>query len=96
MSARTYVFLPIEESYYVLFCQVLIRGEGDRSQADTYTAGRILYGVLKFVSLIGMIIVVFGFSYSHLALNIYGGEVISSGEGKKLFIIFIYIHSVRV
>ena len=75
-----FVFLPIEESYYVLFCQVLTRGE-HRNHTQVYTAGRILFGVLKVVSLIGMIIVVFGFSYSYLALDIYGGKVLSSGEG---------------
>ena len=88
-----FVFLPIEESYYVLFCQVLVRGENNKDQADTYTAGRILYGVLKFVSLIGMIIVVFGFSYSYLALDIYGGKTLSSGEGKSLKVFQYHLYS---
>lgn len=79
--AARFVFLPIEDSYYVLFCQILVRGKDGRDQAALDAAGRILYGVLKFVTLIGMIIVVFGFSYSYLALDIYGGKLLSSGEG---------------
>ena len=87
-----FVFLPIEDSYYVLFCQMLIRGKNDKDQTTLDTAGRILFGVLKFVSLIGMIIVVFGFSYSYLALDIYGGKLLSSGEGKDILKAFKNTH----
>ena len=81
--AARFIFLPIEESYYVLFSQLLIRGESSTSQGELHTAGRILFGVLKCVSLVGMIVVVFGFSYSYLALIFYGGDILSSGEGIK-------------
>ena len=76
-----FVFLPIEDSYYVLFCQILVRGKQHKNTKELETAGRILFGVLKFVSLTGLIIMVFGFSYSYLALDIYGGKLLSSGEG---------------
>jgi len=82
--AARFIFLPIEESYYVLFSQLLIRGESSTSQGELHTAGRILFGVLKCVSLVGMIVVVFGFSYSYLALIFYGGDILSSGEGPML------------
>ena len=78
-----FVFLPIEDSYYVLFCQILVRGKQDRDKGSLETAGRILAGVLKFVSLIGFIILIFGFGYSYLALDIYGGKLLSSSEGKN-------------
>lgn len=81
--AARFIFLPIEDSYYVLFCQILVRGKSDKDQEAIDTAGRILFGVLKFVTLIGMVIVVFGFSYSYLALDIYGGKILSSGEGMQ-------------
>ena len=84
--AIRFIFLPIEESYYVLFSQLLIRGESNKSKEELHTAGRILFGVLKCVSLVGMIVVVFGFSYSYLALIFYGGDSLSSSEG-------IYVYS---
>lgn len=45
-------------------------------------AAEVLECLLKLVLLIGLIISVFGYAYSHLALDIYGGELLSSGSGK--------------
>eukprot|EP00795_Rhopilema_esculentum_P014780 gene14780-5886_t len=74
----------LSNSYYVLFCQILVRGKQHKNTKELETAGRILSGVLKFVSLTGLIIMVFGFSYSYLALDIYGGKLLSSGGGPTL------------
>ncbi len=76
-----FVFLPIEDSYYVLFCQLLARGRQEQDNEKFQIAGRTLMGVLKFVSLVGYIIMVFGFSYSHLLLDMYGGKLLVSNEG---------------
>ncbi|XP_076870595.1 man(5)GlcNAc(2)-PP-dolichol translocation protein RFT1 [Brachyhypopomus gauderio] len=85
MVAR-FLFLPIEESFYVFFAKVLERGREikDQKQDDVFIAANVLECLLKLVLLIGLIITVFGYSYSHLALHIYGGELLSSGTGPTL------------
>ncbi|CAB1353787.1 unnamed protein product [Coregonus sp. 'balchen'] len=52
-----FIFLPIEESFYVFFIKVL---EGTGCQAAE---------------------TVFGYDYSHLALDLYGGSLLSNGAG---------------
>ena len=42
----------------------------------------MLESLLKVVSLIGMTILVFGYAYSFMVLNLYGGSLLSSGTGK--------------
>ena len=42
----------------------------------------VLQHLLKTVTLIGCIILVFGQSYAFLALDLYGGSLLSSGAGK--------------
>ena len=37
--------------------------------------------ILKFVLVVAMVILSFGYAYSYLALNIYGGKLLSEGEG---------------
>uniref|UniRef100_UPI0009B455EC protein RFT1 homolog n=1 Tax=Monopterus albus TaxID=43700 RepID=UPI0009B455EC len=83
MVAR-FIFLPIEESFYIFFAKVLERGRDVKSQKqDNVTiAAEVLECLLKLVLVIGLIIAVFGGAYSHLALDIYGGFLLSSGAGK--------------
>jgi len=81
-----FIFMPIEESYYIYFSQILVRGKSFKDQSkeviqDSYNALSI---ALKFVSLVGLIILVFGISYSELLLDLYGGEILSSNEGPLL------------
>lgn len=52
-------------------------------QEEVSMAAEVLECLLKLVLLIGLIITVFGYAYSHLALDIYGGELLSSGAGKS-------------
>ena len=40
--------------------------------------------LLKFVLLVALTILSFGFSYSRLALDVYGGSLLSGGEGPML------------
>lgn len=58
--------------YYILF------------QDDVAMAANVLESLLKLVLLIGLTITVFGYAYSQLALDIYGGSMLSSGTGKDL------------
>lgn len=41
--------------------------------------------LLKLVTLIALVIVVFGYSYAELALDIYGGRILSQGSGTLFF-----------
>ena len=77
------VFMPIEESYYTFFAHTLVRGNSVKQQAEQSAkmASETLEVVLKFVVLVGMTFLVFGYSYSFLLLDIYGGTTLSSGEG---------------
>uniref|UniRef100_A0A1A8RL13 Protein RFT1 homolog n=4 Tax=Nothobranchius TaxID=28779 RepID=A0A1A8RL13_9TELE len=85
MVAR-FIFLPIEESFYVFFAKVLERGRDVRNQKqeEVAVAAEVLECLLKLVLVIGLIITVFGYAYSHLALDIYGGTLLSSGAGPSL------------
>ncbi|KAI1892741.1 hypothetical protein AGOR_G00136660 [Albula goreensis] len=85
MVAR-FVFLPIEESFYIFFAKVLERGREVRhqKQEEVAMAAEVLECLLKFVLVIGLIITVFGYAYSYLALDLYGGSLLSSGTGPSL------------
>ncbi|KAK2862197.1 hypothetical protein Q5P01_001730 [Channa striata] len=85
MVAR-FIFLPIEESFYIFFGKVLERGRDVQSQKkeDVAIAAEVLECLLKLVLVIGLIITVFGYAYSHLALDIYGGSLLSTGAGPTL------------
>lgn len=51
------------------------------SQEEVAIAAEVLERLLKLVLVIGLIITVFGYAYSHLALDIYGGTLLSTGAG---------------
>jgi oligosaccharide translocation protein RFT1 len=95
--AARFIFLPVEESYYLFFSQTLVRDKpaSKQPQENLYLAAVTLESVLKFVLLIGLTIVVFGYSYSLLALDIYGGSILSLGEGMK-FTTFTYMIDITV
>ncbi|MEE6519978.1 hypothetical protein FKM82_017748 [Ascaphus truei] len=81
-----FIFLPIEESFYVFFAKVLERGKdvGCQRKEDVSTATEVLASLLKLVTLIGLTITAFGYAYSQLALDIYGGSMLSAGSGPSL------------
>uniref|UniRef100_A0A8C6U6E9 Protein RFT1 homolog n=1 Tax=Neogobius melanostomus TaxID=47308 RepID=A0A8C6U6E9_9GOBI len=74
------------ESFYIFFAKVLERGRDVRSQKqdEMAIAAEVLECLLKLVLVIGLIITVFGYGYSYLALDIYGGSLLSSGTGPSL------------
>uniref|UniRef100_A0AAR2J2V1 Protein RFT1 homolog n=1 Tax=Pygocentrus nattereri TaxID=42514 RepID=A0AAR2J2V1_PYGNA len=75
-----------KESFYVFFAKVLERGQDVRQQKqeEVSIASNVLECLLKLVLLIGLIITAFGYSYSYLALDMYGGGLLSSGTGPSL------------
>jgi len=81
--AARFIFMPIEETYYTYFSKVLTRGQSAEKQDEENLneAANSLFLVLKFVSLVGTVILVFGFSYSFLLLDLYGGSILSENEG---------------
>ncbi|XP_072203757.1 man(5)GlcNAc(2)-PP-dolichol translocation protein RFT1 [Excalfactoria chinensis] len=97
-----FIFLPIEESFYVFFAQVLERGKNvkDQKQDDVAMASNVLELLLKLVLLIGLTIAVFGYAFSQLALDIYGGSMLSSGTGPdllrcySLYVLFLAVNGV--
>lgn len=50
-------------------------------QEDVAVAAAVLESLLKLALLTGLTITIFGFAYSQLALDIYGGAMLSSGSG---------------
>ncbi|XP_025913119.1 protein RFT1 homolog [Apteryx rowi] len=97
-----FIFLPIEESFYVFFAKVLERGKNvkHQKQDDVATAASVLELLLKLVLLIGLTITVFGYAYSQLALDVYGGSMLSSGTGPSLlrcyslYVLFLAVNGV--
>ncbi|XP_034854318.1 protein RFT1 homolog [Mirounga leonina] len=80
------IFQPIEESFYIFFAKVLERGKDAtlQKQEDIAVAAAVLESLLKLALLTGLTITIFGFAYSQLALDIYGGAMLSSGSGPVL------------
>nr|XP_035958452.1 protein RFT1 homolog isoform X2 [Halichoerus grypus] len=80
------IFQPIEESFYIFFAKVLERGKDAtlQKQEDIAVAAVVLESLLKLALLTGLTITIFGFAYSQLALDIYGGAMLSSGSGPVL------------
>uniref|UniRef100_A0A452ER35 Protein RFT1 homolog n=1 Tax=Capra hircus TaxID=9925 RepID=A0A452ER35_CAPHI len=69
------IFQPIEESFYIFFAKVLEREKDAtlQKQEDVAVAAAVLESLLKLALLTGLTITVFGFAYSQLVLDIYGG-----------------------
>lgn len=80
-----FIFQPVEESFYVFFARTLLRGEPAEQQPtdSLQVAMTTLARLLKLVLVISSVILVFGISYSHLALHVYGGGLLTDGEGEQ-------------
>nr|CAG4638392.1 EOG090X04LH [Cyclestheria hislopi] len=85
MAAR-FLLLPIEESGYFYFAQMVRRDIPLENQPreDVEKVTKVFHTLLRGLSLLGSIIMVFGFSYSHLILWIYGGRTLTDGAGPLL------------
>lgn len=78
--AARFVFLPIEDAGYLFFTQLIDRDQPIEKQAQEtveFTA-KVLKLLLRFVTLVGLIILIYGFPYSFLLLDIYGGATLSA------------------
>ena len=84
--------MPIEESYYTFFAHTLTRGSfaDNQREKSAKIASETLEVVFKFVVLVGLTFLVFGYSYSFLLLDIYGGSTLSSGEGNSQHFLFVF------
>lgn len=74
--AARFVFRPIEDSSYFYFTQMVSRDLPlyKQDQNKIQESCTVLSQVCKIVSSIGLIVLVFGFSYSRTLLTLYGGE----------------------
>jgi len=86
LAARI-IFMPIEESYHVFFSQMLTRGKVAREQENDGNVDVVATNlgiVLKGVSTVGLVVLVFGYSYSYLLLQLYGGSMLTENQGPTL------------
>lgn len=103
--AARFVFRPIEENSYFYFTQTLSRDiplkEQPRDKVEQ--ASSVLYNLLKVVTSIGLIGLVFGQSYAKTVLTLYGGTKFVEDEhglsvillrGHALAIIFLAINGI--
>ncbi|XP_013387167.1 protein RFT1 homolog [Lingula anatina] len=88
--AARFIFQAVEESGYLFFSQTLTREVPIKEQnKDTILlASRVLESLLKLVTYIGLIVLIFGYSYSYLFLDLYGGNTLSQGPGPVLLRVY--------
>ncbi len=73
-----FIFLPIEDASYIFFTNSIERGNKYRSK--DLKAKSYFELLLKVVSLIGLLVFVFGQSYSQMLLQLYGGDKLGKNE----------------
>ncbi|XP_072759418.1 man(5)GlcNAc(2)-PP-dolichol translocation protein RFT1 [Anoplolepis gracilipes] len=74
--AARFIFRPIEESGYFYFTQTVKRDKliSDQNPAEVQESVNVLTHLCSFVTSIGLIVLVFGQSYSSTLLWLYGGS----------------------
>lgn len=86
--AARFVFLPVEESAYSFFAQSLTKlakAGSKKTKEMLIEIGAVLGRLVRMMSLIGLVILVYGLPYSNTVLYLYGGEMLSDkGPGTKL------------
>jgi len=82
--AARFLFRPIEESSNFFFSQLWKRQEAVDKQENIEEVTVGLFRLLRLMSLLGIIILTFGYSYSHLLLHLYGGSNLTLGSGPDL------------
>lgn len=78
-----FIFLPIEDASYAYFTNSLKRGVLYRNQVNKtnkITPKMSYENLIKIVSLIGTIVLIYGQSYSQLLLQIYGGDKLGKND----------------
>lgn len=94
--AARFVFRPIEENSYFYFTQTLNRDTplADQPQYKVIEAHSVLYNLLKVVTSIGLIGLVFGQSFAKTVLTIYGGSRFVDDDG--LSVLLLRWHAVAI
>ncbi|XP_066247672.1 man(5)GlcNAc(2)-PP-dolichol translocation protein RFT1 [Euwallacea similis] len=74
--AARFIFRPIEESAYFYFTQMIHRDEPLKKQKEKNVAeaAEVLSQLCRVVTSIGLVVVIFGQSYSYTLLYLYGGN----------------------
>jgi len=84
--AARFIFRPVEESAYFFFSQLWVRSvpveQQDKENSAKVQLG--LFRLLRLMFLLGLTVVVMGYSYSHLLLHLYGGLTLTDGVGPQL------------
>lgn len=100
LAARL-VFRSIEAAAYKYFAQMMDRGKPVAEQDQKHTAEvvRFLSTLLHSLALVSLIIVTFGWSYSSLALQLYGGAQLSESgthlmRAQSFYVIFLAINGI--
>eukprot|EP00095_Tigriopus_kingsejongensis_P008452 maker-scaffold18_size714446-snap-gene-1.16 protein:Tk08452 transcript:maker-scaffold18_size714446-snap-gene-1.16-mRNA-1 annotation:"protein rft1 homolog" len=71
-------FVKMEESTHLYFSQTVSR-EALADETKECLPSKNLHTLLKFLILAGLVVVVFGTAYAHPLLQIYGGDLLTSG-----------------
>lgn len=87
--AARFVFRPIEENSYFYFTQTLSRDIPlkQQSREKVEQACTVLYNLLKVVTSIGLIGMVFGQSYAKTVLTLYGGTKFLDDDGLSVLLL---------
>ncbi|KAF2903410.1 hypothetical protein ILUMI_02788 [Ignelater luminosus] len=80
--AARFVFRPIEESSYFYFTQMIKRDVPitNQNQKSVAEASIVLSQLCKVVTSIGLVVIIFGQTYSHTLLYLYGGRVLTDNS----------------
>jgi len=98
MAARL-IFSKVEEAAYFYFSQTVTRGS-PKDKAETVSTAERLYQLLRSMTLIGLVVAIFGQFYSHALLHLYGGTKLSEGmgpellRGQSIFVLFMAVNGI--
>jgi len=98
MAARL-IFSKVEEAAYFYFSQTVTRGS-PKDKAETVSTADRLYQLLRSMTLIGLLVAIFGQFYSHALLHLYGGTKLSDGmgpmllRGQSIFVLFMAVNGI--
>nr|CAD7198568.1 unnamed protein product [Timema douglasi] len=84
--AARFLFRPIEDAAYFYFSQMVRRDAPiqEQNQKHMSESSNVLCQLLRCITSLGLVILVFGQSYSTLLLFLYGGRGLISGPGPTL------------
>ena len=98
MAARL-IFSKVEEAAYFYFSQTVTRGEA-KDEAEVKSTAIHLHNLLRAMTLLGLVVCIFGQGFSHALLHLYGGTRLSEGMGPPLlqaqsvFVLFMAVNGI--